>query len=115
MMMIMPRTTGVSPIKAKPIKRLQNLLTFGNLWLYILSLIRKNKKAYAYALDSEIEKTFAFKPSKVMVYIVLYKLENEGLIQSKFEERRKYYSLTKKGEETLVSAKGYFKALAEKL
>ena len=104
-----------SRLKTKPIKRLQNLLTTGNLWLYLLSLIRRDGKLYAYNLDSEIEKEFFFRPSKVMVYIVLYKLENEGLIQSKFEERRKYYSLTKKGEETLVSAKEYFKALADKL
>jgi DNA-binding PadR family transcriptional regulator len=99
----------------KPIRRLDNLLTFGNLWLYILSLIARKGKAYAYNLDSEIEAKFSFKPSKVMIYIVLYKLEAEGLISSKFEERRKYYSMTEKGKETLKSAKEYFKALAGKL
>ena len=104
-----------SILSAKPIRRLKNLLTTGNLWLYLLSLIKRDGKLYAYNLDSEIEKEFFFKPSKVMVYIVLYKLENEGMIVSKFEERRKYYSLTKKGEETLASAKEYFKVLAEKL
>jgi len=102
-------------IKTTPIKRLKNLLTFGNLWLYILSLIKKGKRAYAYNLDSEIEKEFFFKPSRVMVYIVLYKLENEGLIKSEFEERRKYYSMTKKGNETLKTAKQYFKVLAGKI
>ncbi len=99
----------------KPIKRLENLLTFGNLWLYILSLIKRKGRAYAYMLDSGIEKEFAFKPSKVMVYIVLYKLENEGLIKSEFEERRKYYSMTKKGDGTLKAARQYFKVLASKL
>ena len=102
-------------LKTKPIKRLKNLLTSGNLWLYILSLIKRDGKLYAYNLDSEIEKEFFFKPSKVMTYVVLYKLEDEKLIKSEFVKRRKYYSLTKKGEETLKSAKDYFKVLGEKL
>jgi DNA-binding PadR family transcriptional regulator len=102
-------------LKTKPIKRLKNLLTSGNLWLYILSLIKRDGKLYAYNLDSEIEKEFFFKPSKVMTYVVLYKLEDEKLIKSVFVKRRKYYSLTKKGEETLKSAKEYFKVLGNKL
>jgi DNA-binding PadR family transcriptional regulator len=104
-----------SVLKTKPIKRLKNLLTSGNLWLYILSLIKRDGKLYAYNLDSEIDKEFFFKPSKVMTYVVLYKLEDEKLIKSEFQERRKYYSLTKKGEETLKTAKEYFKVLGEKL
>jgi DNA-binding PadR family transcriptional regulator len=104
-----------SILKTKPIKRLKNLLTSGNLWLYILSLIKRDGKLYAYNLDSEIDKEFFFKPSKVMTYVVLYKLEDEKLIKSEFVERRKYYSLTKKGEETLKTAKEYFKVLADKL
>lgn len=104
-----------SVLKTKPIKRLKNLLTSGNLWLYILSLIKAHKRLYAYNLDSQIEKEFFFKPSKVMIYVVLYKLEDEKLIKSEFKERRKYYSLTKKGAQTLKTAKEYFKVLGEKL
>jgi len=98
-----------------PVKRLRNLLTSGNLWLYILSLIKANKRIHAYKLDDEIDKEYLFKPNKVMVYVVLYKLENEKLIKSEFEGRRKYYMLTKKGEETLEFSKEYFRILAEKL
>ncbi|MBU0591429.1 PadR family transcriptional regulator [Candidatus Micrarchaeota archaeon] len=100
---------------SKPIKRLTRLLTSENLWLYLLSLIRKNKKLYAYELDKQIEKRFNFKPNKVMVYVVLYRIENEGLISSEFEERRKYYKLTKKGNETLELARKHFKMLSDKL
>ena len=100
---------------SSPIKRLQNLLTSGNLWLYILSLIKKNGKLYAYALDEQIEKRFLFRPNKIMIYVVLYKLEGEGLITSKFEERRKYYRITAKGKKTLDSARKYFTMLSEKL
>ncbi len=98
-----------------PVKRLKNLLTSGNLWLYVLSLIRINKRIHAYKLDEKIEREYLFKPNKVMIYIVLYKLENEKLIKSEFEGRRKYYTITKKGIETLEFAKDYFRILSDKL
>jgi DNA-binding PadR family transcriptional regulator len=98
-----------------PIKRLKHLLTSGNLWLYLLSLIRSNGELYAYSLDKQIEKEFLFKPNKIMIYIVLYKLEAEGLITSEFRERRKYYKLTAEGTDTLNSAREYFKLLANRL
>lgn len=106
----MEKITGTAPIK-----RLKRLLTSENLWLYILSLIRQNTRLYAYGLDSRIEKEFSFRPNKIMVYIVLYRLESEGLIKSEFQQRRKYYALTEKGGETLEQARGYFKVLSAKL
>ena len=102
-------------LRTSPVKRLRSLLTSGNLWLYILSLIKANKRIHAYRLDDEIEKEYLFKPNKVMIYVVLYKLENEKLIKSEFEGRRKYYTLTKKGNETLKFSKEYFRILSEKL
>jgi PadR family transcriptional regulator, regulatory protein PadR len=99
----------------RPIKRLRNLLTSGNLWLYVLSLIKDGEKVYAYTLPDSIEKEFFFRPSRVMIYVVLYKLEEEGHIHSEFEERRKYYYLTEKGRGTLRDAKEYFALLAKKL
>lgn len=102
-------------LATKPIKRLKHLLTYGNLWLYVLSLTRSRKKVYAYALDDDMEKEFFFRPDKITIYVVLYKLENEGLISSKFHERRKYYTITRKGEQTLDLAGEYFNMLAGKL
>jgi len=102
-------------IGSRPIKRLRNLLTGGNLWLYLLSLISREGRLHAYDLDERIAKEFSFKPNKVMVYVVLYKLEAEGLIRSEQEERRKYYSLTDKGEEALSLAKEYFQILSKRL
>ena len=102
-------------LKTKPAKRLIHSLTFGNIWQYILSLIKSRKKVYAYELDREMEKEFSFKPNKVMIYVVLYKLEDEKLIKSEFEERRKYYALTEKGENVLNFGKRYLTGLAKKL
>ena len=103
------------PFPPAPIKRLRRLLTSENLWLYVLSLLRRKKKLYAYELDDAIERAFKFRPNKIMIYIVLYKLEGEGLIKSEFIERRKYYALTGKGDDALGQARGYFKTLAGKL
>lgn len=105
--------TGASA--TKPVKRLKQLLTSGNIWLYVLSIIRKDGKAYAYTLDEELERKFFFRPSRVMIYLVLYKLEAEGLISAKIEERRKYYHITKKGEEALQGAKAYLSTLSREL
>lgn len=99
----------------KPVKRLKQLTEVGNIWMYILSIMKKDGKAYAYALDSEIEKRFGFRTSKVMIYLVLYKLEGEKLIVSKMEDRRKYYHLTHKGGEALNAAKNHLASLSKKL
>ncbi|MDD5096789.1 MAG: PadR family transcriptional regulator [Candidatus ainarchaeum sp.] len=100
--------------ETRPVKRLRRHLTIENLWLYILSLIRK-EECYAYTLPEQIERGFHFRPSRVMVYIVLHMLDGEGLIKSEQKERRKYYRLTEKGKETLKEAKRELKALSEKL
>lgn len=100
---------------AKPLARLANSLTHGNIWLSVLSIIRRKKRVYAYVLDEEIEKGFAFRPNRVMVYLVLYKLEGEGLIESSFEGRRKYYALTPSGRRALDLGKERLASLAKSL
>ncbi len=98
----------------RPLKRLKRHLTIENLWLYILSLIKK-EECYAYTLPEQIEKEFGFRPSRVMVYIVLHMLEGEGLIKGEQKERRKYYRLTEKGKEALSEAKKEMRKLSGKL
>ena len=102
-------------IETRPLKRLKQMLSSGNIWLYLLSTIKKQKEAYAYNLNDKIEKIFKFKPGRVMVYIVLYRLENEKLIKSSFRDRRKYYRITEKGEETLKSAKQLLLLLSKRI
>jgi DNA-binding PadR family transcriptional regulator len=90
--------------------RLKRTLTKENMWLYILSLLKK-KKLYAYGLRDEIKKNFGWGHGLITSYVVLYKLEKDGLIISEFEERRKYYRITKKGREELKKAKRYLLGL----
>jgi len=105
---------GKAP-ETKPERRLAHSLSHGNIWLSLLSLLRRRGKAYAYELDGLVEDGFGYRPGRVMVYVVLYKLEAEGLIRSSFEGRRKYYAITAKGGRALSFAKGHLARLAKKL
>ncbi|QLJ53362.1 MAG: Transcriptional regulator, PadR family [Candidatus Fermentimicrarchaeum limneticum] len=100
--------------ESKPMLRLKRTLTKGNLWLYILSELKRGR-VYAYGLSKKIEKEFGWSHGLITSYVVLYKLENEGLISSEFEGRRKYYKITKKGSEELRKAKRYLQQLLNKL
>ncbi len=101
----------------RPTKRLKHLLSYGNIWMYILSLIKEKKEVYAYTLDKQLEEEFFFRPNRIMLYVVLYKLEDEGIIKGKQKtiERRKYYVLTKKGEGVLKFTKEYLNTLSKRL
>ena len=99
---------------SKPVSRLSHSLTHGNIWLAALSLM-KRRKVYAYALPDEISHAFGYSPSKLMTYFVLYKLEDEKLISSKFEGRRKYYELTPAGGKALLEGKKKLAELSKKL
>lgn len=98
----------------KPVARLKHSLTYGNIWLAALTLM-KARKVYAYVLPEEIGEKFGFSPSKLMTYFVLYKLEDEGLISAAFEGRRKYYELTEKGRKSLAEGKRLMLSFAKKM
>lgn len=91
-----------------PIERLKKYNKIGNLWLYILSLLKKDK-IHAWRIQSLIEKRFDFKPGRITAYRVLYRLEKEGFVKSKTKERRRIYQITKKGEKELEAAKKFYK------
>lgn len=104
----------MQPKASKPVNRLNYSLTHGNIWLAALCLMNR-RKVYAYALPDGISRAFSYKPSKLMTYFVLYKLEGEKLISSHFEGRRKYYSLTPAGKRALSEGKKMLLSTAKKL
>lgn len=77
----------------------------GTIKTLVLKLLSEKKRMYGYEIsarvkelsDNEIELTYG------ALYPVLYKLESEGLLTTESElvdnRARKYYSLTKKGNE----------------
>ena len=100
--------------ESRPMRRLKRTLTKGNLWLYILSEL-KRRRVYAYGLSRDIERKFGWSHGLITGYVVLYKLESEGLISSEFEGRRKYYKITRKGAGELGKAKKYLSKLSRRL
>jgi len=98
----------------KPFERLQKHNTKGNLWIYVLYLLNQ-ENLHAWSIQSLIEKKFNFKPGRITAYRVLYRLEDQGFVKSKTEQRRRVYQITKKGKEQLVLAKQFYKEILNKL
>ncbi len=97
-----------------PFERLQKSNTKENLWVYILSLLKEGS-IYGWEIPKLIEKKFNFKPGKITPYRVLYRLEKEGFVKSKMEERRRVYQITEKGEEELKKAKHFYQKVINTL
>ncbi len=102
-------------MEGKPVLRLKDSLTYGNIWIAIAAVLSRERKAYAYTLPEKIRKRFGFSPNKIMTYLVLYKLEDEGMIRSHFESRRKYYELTGRGRKARAEAKKILSAMARSI
>lgn len=96
-----------------PFERLQKSNTVGNLWIYILALL-KEKEIYGWEIRSLIDKRFNFKPGLITPYRVLYRLEKQGFVKSKIKERRRIYEITKKGKEELEKARNFYQQLLKK-
>ena len=106
--------------ESKAYQRLVKNLTIDLLWIWVLKLLREKPK-YAYQLKQEIQERFNFSPATVTNYTILYLLEREGLVEKtemrNSDERidRKYYVITKFGEEVMDDAELYLKQIYEKL
>ena len=98
----------------KPLQRLENYNTKGNLWIYILSLLNK-EKLHAWSIQSLIEKEFGFKPGRITAYRVLYRLEEDGFVKSQTKQRRRIYQITLKGKEQIDLARQFYKEILKKI
>ena len=100
--------------------RLFRKLTKENLWLYILKLLTE-RSMYAYEIAKMIEIQFGFSIAKITVYVVLYKMLNEGLIRINKETSddvrsdRRYYIITETGEKTLEDGRELIKNFLAKI
>ena len=78
----------------------------GTIKTIVLKLLSENEKMYGYEISQRV-KTLSFGEIELTygaLYPILYKLENDGLLETDSEivdgRVRKYYSLTKSGNET---------------
>jgi len=95
------------------VARLKKKTTAEMLWPYFLKLL-KERPMYGYELQQEIQKRFGWKPATVTSYVVLYRLQRNGYVTMEWREQRgkparKYYKITKKGEELLRDGIKYLK------
>ncbi|PIU20909.1 MAG: PadR family transcriptional regulator [Candidatus Diapherotrites archaeon CG08_land_8_20_14_0_20_34_12] len=88
------------------LKRLKSKMTVELLWLYILSILKK-EDMHAYALRSAIQKRFGFLPGNVTAYVVLYKLQSRGFVKKKAIGNRVVYSITPNGKKLIKSAEKF--------
>ncbi|MFX1563684.1 MAG: PadR family transcriptional regulator [Promethearchaeota archaeon] len=106
--------------KTKAMRRLITRTTKENLWLYVLTLLVE-RDYFAYELRGAIRDRFGVKIAAVTAYVLLYKLQREGLVELSAERRegkrptRKYYSITNLGHEALIDAKQYLQILTATL
>jgi DNA-binding PadR family transcriptional regulator len=97
-----------------PSERLKKLNTKGNLWIYILSLLKK-KDLYGWEIQSLIKEKFHFKPGRITPYRVFYRLENQGFVKSKMKERRRIYQITQKGKVEFKKARDFYKQMLNEI
>jgi len=91
----------------------------GVLEMLVLQLLSENEK-YGYQLICELrEKSHEmFLLKEGTLYPILYRLEDDGLVVSRWSEPRgkevskKYYWITQEGQETLVQLKELWKAFS---
>ena len=88
------------------LRRLEAKLTKENLWLYILNLL-KSEELYAYEIREKIISAFGFETATITVYVVLYKMEREGLVR--------YYRPTEEGLRALEIGRGLLKKTLDAL
>jgi len=100
--------------------RLRTKLTKENLWLYILRMLME-RPMYAYEINKNLQDRFGFSTATITVYVVLYKMLFEGLVQIKQEEpvvgrpNRKYYEITEKGAKSLEMGIEFLEKTIKKL
>jgi PadR family transcriptional regulator PadR len=94
------------------VKAIDREMKRGTLEMILLKLLEK-QQMYGYEIGSTLEKSSgeAFQLKEGTLYPVLYRLENAGLIEARWETQegsaerrgtpRKYYRLTERGAEQL--------------
>jgi DNA-binding PadR family transcriptional regulator len=97
-----------------PLNRLKKKTSKEILWIYILRLL-VDRDMYAYELKKELKDRFDIDPARITSYVVLYRLENEGYVTSRWKENKKYYQMTKKGRSLLDEGIKYLESVAKKL
>lgn len=97
----------------KALARFINKVTKENLWIYVMSILLKNPLS-GYDIVKRIRGEYGINVTTVAIYVVLYKMERDGLIESYVSGEKKYYRPTKAGIEEFRNAIDFLERLLGK-
>ncbi|MFL9845099.1 PadR family transcriptional regulator [Flavobacterium rhizosphaerae] len=91
----------------------------GTLTFIVLNVLKKNE-FYGYEFIEEIKKLTSIEIAEGTFYPLMNRLKKENLVSSKWVEQesgipRKYYVLTKTGDETLKQMQFYWEELSKSI
>ena len=91
---------GGGMLEAKKLKKMHERIIKNFMDIIILAELR-NSPMSGYDVIAFIHNKFRLLVSSGTVYSLLYSLERNGLIQGRWNERKRVYTLTPKGEKTI--------------
>ena len=103
-----------------PLDRLRQKLTKEVMWLYILKLLQE-RPMYGYEIKDQIKNHLNWSPTTITSYVVLYKLESGGYVRTEVRDddttkvKRKYYIITKSGDNLLEEGIAFLREVLGKL
>ena len=84
----------------RALKRLRKKLTIENLWLYIICILKNEKKPLkAYDIKVKLREYFNINPPSVTVYTVLYRMLRDGLLIREHRDGDILYYVSDRGLE----------------
>jgi PadR family transcriptional regulator PadR len=105
-------------MKGLPLDNTEKQFKKGILELVILKLLAQ-KEMYGYELVAELNRRgTSFNIREGTLYPILYRLEDDGLMETRWEQAayrgqpKKYYSVTEKGRQVMADSYAKWKAIA---
>lgn len=90
----------------KPSERLKRKVEKENLWLFVLSVLRR-QNLNGIQIKTLVTRRFGFLTGNVTVYKVLYLLEKGGYVKAERNRRNVVYRIRSKGRKELQKARRF--------
>ncbi|WP_069808249.1 PadR family transcriptional regulator [Vulcanisaeta thermophila] len=98
----------------RALDRLVSKLTRENLWIYIVRLLQE-RPMYGYEIAKEVRERFHVRVTNVGVYVVLYKMERDGLIESFESGGSKMYRLAPGALDLWLRARSFISVILKEV
>jgi len=91
----------------KALSRLKRKLTVENLWMYIIRILKEHGPLKAYEIKKKLAEEYGVKPATITVYIVIYKMRREKLLETVEVGGETLYKPSEKGVAALEEARAF--------